>query len=176
MTISTETTGLFNAPPTFTANDAFNPALAAPDLQNQHALNLTGLITDTAAHWRTQNFGPGATNSGNAADLANPAGDGIVNLLKYSLGLNPQTAYAPDAAITSALGTDGFLTMSVNKNPAATDVSLAIEVTGNISLPTAWSAQGTTVVQNTTTMLQARDNTAISAAPSRFIRLNVTRP
>ncbi len=175
VTLSAANPGLFNAPLTFTGNDSFDPALAS-GLQNQHAIQLTGLVTDTADHWRTQNFGPAATNSGDAADLANPAGDGIPNLLKYSLGLNPQTAYPPGTACPAALDPAGFLKMTVSKNPAATDVTLAIEVTGDLSAPDGWSAAGATVDQNTLTLLRAHDNTPIASAQSRYIRLKITRP
>jgi hypothetical protein len=66
--------------------------------------------------------------------------------------------------------------MTVAKNPAATDVNLTIEVTGDLSTASSWSATGATVDQNTQTLLQAHDNTPIGAAPARFIRLTVTRP
>jgi hypothetical protein len=178
VTLSATNTGLFNAALTFTGNDTFNPSLAtaAAGSPNLHVLNLSGLVTDTADHWREQNFGPGATNSGDAADTANPAGDGIVNLLKYGLGLNPQLAYAPGTAMATDIAESGHLTMSVAKNPAATDVSLAIEVTGDLGTPSAWSAAETTVEEDTLTTLRVRDNTPISAAQSRFIRLKATRP
>ena len=175
VTLSATGTGLFNAPLTFSGNDSFNPALAT-GLQNQHAIQLAGLVTDTADHWRTQNFGPAATNSGDAADLANPTGDGIANLLKYSLGLNPQVAYPPGTANAANLDPAGFLKMTVAKNPAATDVTLAIEVTGDLSTPTSWNVGGATIDQDTITILKARDNTPISSAQSRYIRLKVTRP
>ncbi len=174
ITLSATNTGLFNAPLTFTGNDAFDPTLAA-GLLDQHAINLIGLVTDTADHWRTQNFGPGATNSGNAADDASPSGDGIPNLLKYSLGLNPLRAYPPGAAGAIAVDPSGYLRMTVVKNPAAADVTLAIEVIGDLTLPDAWSAAETTIEQNTLTTLQAHDNTPIATVPSRFIRLKVTR-
>ncbi len=177
VSLSAINTGLFNAPLTLTGNDTFNRSLAtaAAGSPNAHIINLTGLVTDTADHWRIQNFGPGATNSGAAADDANPAGDGITNLLKYSLGLSPQIPYAPGTAFATDLEPPGFLMMTVSKNPAATDVSLAIEVTGDLSTPSAWSTEGTTVDENTQTMLRAHDNTAIGGAANRFIRLKVTR-
>ncbi len=178
ITLSAINPGLFNSPLTFTANDAFNPALATTTagLPNLHALNLTGLVTDTVDHWRKQNFGPGATNNGDAADNANPAGDGITNLIKYFLGLNPQLNYSPELAVTSALDSAGHLTMTVIKNPAATDVNCAIEVTGNLGSPASWNTAETTIDQNTLTILRAHDNLSTDAARSRFIRLNVTRP
>jgi hypothetical protein len=178
ITLPATDTGAIGAPLTFTGNDAFKASLATPAAgsPNQHVINLSGLVTDTADHWRAQNFGPGATNSGNAADNANPAGDGIVNLLKYSLGLNPQIAYPPGTGLATQLDPSGHLMMTVAKNPLAADVTLALEVTSDLSAPSAWSTDGTTVVQNTSTLFQAHDNTPISAAQARFIRLKVTRP
>jgi len=145
-------------------------------LPNQHTLSLSGLVTDTADHWRTQYFGASATNSGNAADTANPTGDGITNLLKYALGLNPQASYPPGTVSSIELDSNGHLSMTVTKNPAAADVTLAIEVASDLTNPSSWSTAGTTVDQNTLTTLQAHDNTPVSGAPSRFIRLKVTRP
>ncbi|MCE9611955.1 MAG: hypothetical protein K8R23_17290 [Chthoniobacter sp.] len=178
ITLTAAATGLSNSALTFTGNDSFNPTIAsaASGSPNQHTLNLTGLVTDTADHWRTQNFGPGATNSGNAADDANPAGDGLVNLLKYSLGLNPLVAYPPGTATASGFDSAGHLTMTVAKNPAATDVHLAIEVAGDLASPTAWSSANTTIDQDTATSLKAHDNTPLSSGQNRFIRLKVTRP
>ncbi len=176
--LSANDTGPFSASLSFAGNDSFNPSLASAitGSPNQHVINLTGLVTDTVAHWRTQNFGPGATNAGNAADTANPTGDGIANLLKYSLGLDPQVAYPQGAAVTTGLDAGGHLTMMVTKNALAADVNLAIEVTGNLGDSLAWDASGTTVDQNTATIFQAHDNTPVSAAQARFIRLKVTRP
>ncbi len=178
ITLSSSNAGLFEAPLTFTGNDSFNPGIATSGagFPNQHVINLTGLVTDTADHWREQNFGPGATNSGPAADGANPAGDGIVNLLKYSLGLKPQIAYPPGTISPSDLTPSGFLRMTVARNPAATDVILAIEVTGDLSNPSAWSTTDTIVDHDTRTTLQAHDKTPISAGQNRFIRLKATRP
>jgi hypothetical protein len=175
LTLSAANTGLSNAAFTFTANDTFNPALATADagLPNRHVINLAGLVTDTADHWRQQNFGPGADNSGASADDANPSGDGIVNLLKYSLGLNPQVVYPPGTAIARDLDLAGHLKLTVAKNPAAADVTLAIEVSGDLL---TWDAAGTTVDQNTATVFQAHDNIPMSAGIPRFIRLKVSRP
>ena len=173
--VSPANTGIFNAPLTFTGNDFFNPALA-PGLQNQHAIQLTGLVTDTADHWRTQNFGPGATNSGTAADFANPTGQSIANPLKSGLGLNPLTAYPPSTGFATALDASGYLRMNVQQNLAAADLTFAIQVTGDLSAPDSWNAAKTTVEHDTATLLQARDNVPLSAGQSRFIRLHVRRP
>ena len=62
-----------------------------------NALRLTA-IPDTFSSiraWRMHYFGR-EDNAGEAANLANPAGDGIVNLMKYALGL------APDVSLSAA--------------------------------------------------------------------------
>ena len=61
--------------------------------------------------WRHQYFGTTA-NAGNAADNANPSGDGIPNLLKYALGLDPRVPTAnPETQDTST----GYLRLTVPK-------------------------------------------------------------
>lgn len=177
VTISSANTGLFNGPLSFTGNDSYNPAtaLASAGSPNQHTFTLAGIITDTADHWRTTYFGPGATNAGLAADDANPAGDGIVNLLKYSLGLDPLVAYPQGAAVETGFDEQGHLTMTVAKNPAAADVSLAIEASGDLALPSSWKTSDVMIDVNTASLLQAHDTTPITPGLSRFIRLKVTR-
>ena len=176
VTLAAINSGLFNGRLTFTGNDRFNSGLTTAGVEqpNQHTLNLAGLVTDTMDHWRQQYFGPGSTNSGAAADTANPAGDGMTNLLKYSLGLNPLVAYPPGTGIATGLDLTGHLTMTVTKNPAATDLTLAVQVSGNLLL--GWDSFGTTIDENTPIILKAHDNTSIVDAPTRFIRLEVARP
>ncbi len=120
--------------------------------------------------WRLQWFGTTA-NSGAAADTAIATSDGMPNLLKYALGLNPLVAAS--SPVVGDIST-GYLRLTLPKNPNATDVTYYVEVTG--SLPGGWSASDTTVDQNTSTLLQAHDNTAVGSAGERFIRLHVTRP
>lgn len=120
--------------------------------------------------WRSQWFGTTA-NSGAAADTAIASSDGMPNLLKYALGLNPLVAAS--SPVVGDIST-GYLRLTLPKNPNATDISYFVEVTG--SLPGDWSASDTTVDQNTSTLLQAHDNVAVPSASERFIRLHVTRP
>jgi hypothetical protein len=175
ITATAAQTGLFNSSLTFTGNDRFDPALAimSGGLPNEHSIDLSALVTDTIDHWRQQYFGPTATNSGEAADTANPAGDGIANLLKYSLGLNPLVLYPAGTGIATSLDLAGHLSMTVAKNPAATDLALAIQVSGELA---GWSSDHTTIDQNILTLLQAHDNASTSDSARRFIRLQVTRP
>lgn len=70
------------------------------------------------------------------------------------------------------LNSEGFLSMTVTKNPSASDVTLSLEVTGDLS---EWSADGVTIDEDTAIILRGHDNTPIGSAERRFIRLNVTR-
>jgi len=72
------------------------------------------------------------------------------------------------------IGASSYLRLTVTRNPAATDVTFSIEVTGTIGDPLSWTTNGTTVETNTSTTLTTRDNTATSAAAQRSIRLKIT--
>ena len=121
--------------------------------------------------WRYQYFGTTA-NAGNAADTANPTGDGLPNLLKYALGLDP-TVPTP-SPVTVDVST-GYLRLTTPKNPNATDVTVVVQVSGTLSDPSSWSTSETTIDQNTPTLLQVQDAMAVSQSSARFLRLTVTR-
>ncbi len=69
----------------------------------------------------------------------------------------------------------GFLHLTSSKNPSATDVIFSVEVTDDLTA-SSWTTNGTTVGVNTATLLQVHDNTPVSSAPNRFIRLHVSHP
>ena len=120
--------------------------------------------------WRLQWFGTTA-NSGPAADTAVATSDGLPNLLKYALGLNPLVA--TNDPVTGDIST-GYLRLTVPKNPQATDVSFYVEATGDLAA--AWSTNGTTIDVNTATLLQAYANTPVASSDQGMIRLRVSRP
>lgn len=174
VTLLSSDAGIYDAPMTFSGNDSFSPALAtgAAGLPNLHSFNLSGLITDTIDHWREVYFGPGSTNSGPASDLATPAGDSITNLEKYALGLDPFVSYATTPGITVDFTPGGQLRMTVVRNPAATDVGMALETSGDL---VSWSSSEMIVDQDSTDIYQAHDVPMNLNAASRFIRLRFNR-
>ena len=121
--------------------------------------------------WRYQYFGM-TDNSGNAADLANPSDDGLPNLVKYALGLDPTVPTANPVTVDVSTG---YLRLTTPRNANATDVTLAVQVSGDLTNPASWTTTGTTIDQNTATMLQVQDATAVNTAAERFLRLTVTR-
>jgi hypothetical protein len=98
-------------------------------------------------------------------------------VIEYGLNLDPLVP-GPSGMVVDleTIGADQYLRLTVTKNPAATDVTFAIEVTGTIGIPGSWTTSGTTVETDTSTTLRTRDNTATSSAAQRGIRLRVTVP
>jgi hypothetical protein len=120
--------------------------------------------------WRLQWFGT-TTNSGASADSTIRTSDGMPNLLKYALDLNPLVA--TNDPVVGDIST-GYLRLTVPKNPDASDVTFHVEVTSDV-MTASWT-NGTTVDINTATLLQAHDNTPVASSDGAFIRLRVSRP
>ena len=139
---------------------------------NNTALDVTTILTTLTPiqSWRLQYFGT-TDNSGAAADTAINTSDGMPNLLKYALGLNPLVPAANP--VVGDIST-GYLRLTAPKNPDATDISFLVELATNVAGP--WTTSGTTVDQNTSTLLQAHYNTPVSSSTEAFIRLHITRP
>ena len=94
------------------------------------------------------------------------------NLLKYGLGLNPLVpTNSPVVGDTST----GYLRLTAPKNPAATDVSFYVELTGALTTP-SWTTNATTVIQNSPSLLQVRANAPVASSAGGFMRLRVSRP
>ncbi|HEY4415602.1 MAG TPA: DNA/RNA non-specific endonuclease [Verrucomicrobiae bacterium] len=145
------------------ANDV-NPA-------NNTITNVAGIVALLPVQsWRLQWFGTTA-NSGAAADTAISTADGMPNLLKYALGLNPLVS-ATNPVVGNV--SSGYLSLMTPKNPAATDVTFTIEATDDLTTP--WSTNHVTIDQNTSTLLQAHDNNPVTSSTNGFMRLKVTRP
>jgi len=150
----------------FTANDGAITSFA----------NVTATITAPPgiATWRQLYFGT-TDATGNRADSANPAGDGLSNLLKYALGLDPNRPYSMGGA-----GLSWVLPEMISGNHlsytftgTAADVTYIVEATGDLA--GTWtplythngSAPGQVTVQ---------DTQDVASTSKRFMRLRVTNP
>jgi len=120
--------------------------------------------------WRLYWFGTTA-DSGPAADMAVNTADGMPNLLKYALALNP---LEPTNSPTVGDIDTGYLRLTTPRNPDATGVSFHVEVTA--SLPAGWTTNGTTVDLDTPTLLRAHYDTPVVSSGGGYIRLRVSRP
>jgi hypothetical protein len=141
-----------------------------------------------AEDWRRIHFGSTA-NSGDAADTANPAGDGINNLMKYALGLDP---YVPTTAVPQGVvrtyGADQYLSFTFARDPAKTDVTYEAQVADSPAGPWTMIASsvggavtsgagfvGESAGAGGTVNVEVHDTVPKSGALRRFIRLQVTR-
>lgn len=128
--------------------------------------------------WRNSYFG-NPSNVGAGANRASPAGDGVPNLIKYALGLNPTNpatpAQLPSGSIQSA-GPLNFLTLTVNRATEPPDVTYVVEVSSNLLASWVSGPLNTVTLTNLATQLVVQDITPVPAATARFIRLRVTNP
>ena len=121
--------------------------------------------------WREQWFGT-TDIGGSAADTANPSGDGIPNLMKYALGLDPLSTNAD--ARPQAILTNGYLQMTFSRT---NDPLLTYSVEGTADF-TAWTnIWSSTGASNVPGPVTVRDSNApASSTTRRFLRLRVTAP
>jgi hypothetical protein len=127
--------------------------------------------------WRNTWF-HNPSNVGAGANTAMPANDGVANLIKYALGLNPtQSVVSSQLPIGSIQSSGGqpYLTLTVNRATEPTDVTYIVQVSSDLRNWVSGPAN-TVTLANTTGQLVVRDNTPVSAASARFIRLEVTNP
>lgn len=120
--------------------------------------------------WRQSQFGS-SQNSGNAADAADPDGDGWPNLLEYALGASPSAASSTPAldvrAVADAL-VAGFNRIS---DP---NLKYAVEAATSLTLRDwagIWSSTGT---NNVAGHVDVPDVVKLSTQASRFLRLKVS--
>ncbi len=150
----------------------------------------TSLVFDTIVppleQWRQTWFGPAATDSGSAANLADAENDGLVNLLEYALNGNPLIP-APTLWQTSTTGSR--LTLTFTRTLANNDITMIVQ--GTDTLTGTWTdlAQsvngaaftalvgGVTVIESgggATRSVQVQDLylTTDPAHPRRFLRVH----
>jgi autotransporter-associated beta strand protein len=113
--------------------------------------------------WRQMNFQT-TLSTGDAADLADPDQDGVVNLLEYATGSSPNTRNASPGSI---LKQGGVMTFSYVKNPSANDVVHVVEWSD--SLQAEWSTSGVVITQQGNVVTA----TIPASVPRRFVRLKV---
>jgi hypothetical protein len=145
------------------------------------------IFKDGFQKWQYETFGNMSTdlNTGvqtwnplpaNAAYNANPAGDGISNLLKYATGMNPAVASnePPATASLNADRTHVILTFYRIADPALT---YTVEATDDLATGTWAAVPGGTFTgsANVEGWVNVQDSQLLdSSHPRRFLRLRVT--
>jgi fibronectin-binding autotransporter adhesin len=135
--------------------------------------------------WRQTHFGS-AANTGNGADGADPDKDGIVNVMEYGLGMNPNISSQVGLPTYSVPAGSGVI--SFGRNLAATDVAYIVQASNNLTTWTnlatraagsgSWSpvAPGTVVTDLGSGAVSVKDNVTVAAQPKRFMRVVVSNP
>jgi hypothetical protein len=125
--------------------------------------------------WKQAQFGDRANDPSVAGDLADPAGDGVSNILKYALGLDPHTAASRESLPVQGLE-GGLLTLTYTKIKAATDISYNVVWSHDLI---TWSQVGLTeaVVPGTDTPASQKIKASVptNGARQQLIRLEVAR-
>lgn len=129
--------------------------------------------------WRIANFegsdlsNPALENT-HWGDLADPDGDGYVNLLEYALSGDPlaaNTVTLPAISVTP-LAEQHYLTLTVARNSNATDLNYIVET--STDLQTWQSGDGhTVIVESTASEMIVRCAVSLETQPRRFMRLRV---
>jgi hypothetical protein len=123
--------------------------------------------------WKINNFGGNASNAAVAGDTANPSGDGIQNLVKYAMGLNPLASTTTGIATTAS---NGDLTMTYTLADAA--VGATAQAWWSNDLQT-WSTAGITqtmLSDNGTIQLWQATVPMSSQGSGMFMRLKISGP
>lgn len=130
----------------------------------------------TYAQWLAGNGLPSDV-SGEGALLAMPAGDGMANLLKFGLGLDPgKNGYGGRYSVTTyADGDNDYLAVTYARpRPAPAGIAYSVEFSSDL---TGWTAGGIEVVNSPLENVQVhtvRDDQPIGGpALQRFLRLKV---
>jgi len=121
--------------------------------------------------WQSARFGGDANNPLIAGPLANPSHDGMPNLIKYALGLDPNLA-SPGAQPLPVLAA-GTLSFTYTQIVAASDLTYTAEWSSDLQ---TWSAAGVTtaILSDDGVHRQIRASVPLGAAKAKFLHLNVS--
>jgi autotransporter-associated beta strand protein len=111
--------------------------------------------------------------------LANPSGDGLPNLLKFALGLNP-TVNGSDGSATGVVtvGGERYPTLAFQRRRALGDVALEVRVSASLDFSTSLGLTEISATDNGdgTDTVVVRSTVPLSSQPRQFFRLTATQP
>lgn len=123
--------------------------------------------TSTIEDWRMTHFGT-SSNEGDAANDADPDGDGFKNLVEYALGTDPANPGEGFSAVS--FGREGdFLTLTFDH---IDDPSLTYRIEAANDLTGEWTVVETYTFTSAGTAVH-EDTVPVGEEDSRFLRLNV---
>lgn len=153
-------------------------ALPTSDYNVGSLASATVTIHDTPMNeWRAQYFGSNATNTTIAGDNSCPANDGVPNIVKYALGLNPLIAAHPPL-FSFGIDTNGYFALTYTRpDPPPSDLVYNVEASDELM---TWCANApctttSSIIFNTnsTATVTVESQTLPMLAPKKFLRLSV---
>lgn len=140
--------------------------------ENPFDINLSGSGLTQLESWRQTYFGT-TSNTGDAADYADPDFDGVVNFLEFSTGGTPTltTTMPGQAALVS-----GNFEFTYTRANAASTGGVTFIVEWSDTLPnTVWSTTGVTqtMLSDNDTVQQWKATLPVGGSGRRFVRLRV---
>jgi uncharacterized repeat protein (TIGR03803 family) len=176
-------TGLITG--TATATGTTNVTVAASNAGGSGSASLVITVNPTSyAAWQNSRFTAAQlANPTVSGTLAAPAGDGIPNLLKYALNLNPMANGAQSLPASSMMLINGnyYLTLTYTQALWAGDISYIPEVSGDLQTwnfgpgylaPVSITSDGDGLTETVT----VQDLVPMENGQPRFIRLEITVP
>ena len=109
-----------------------------------------------------------------SGEQASPAGDGISNLMKYAMKLDPKSSGVANLPRSSAR--DGHLTFTYRRNKLASDLTYTVQVTSDLT-SAEWQDAGVVISQTDEGeywVVTVRDDQPMHNHSKRFMRLKVS--
>ena len=176
--------GLISGTPS--SSGTFSLAISASNIAGSGSASLTLSILSAYQAWQALMFSPSQlAKPAISGDLATPAGDGITNLMKYALNLNPwvsNTSGMPFRSITPVSG-GSYLTLTVVTNLNFTfrpDITYTPQVSTDLKTWNSGASYtvGPTITPNLDGVTQSISYRSVvpidSNTPKQFIRLQIT--
>ncbi len=125
---------------------------------------------NTIDTWRSAWYGPGATNTGNAANTADPYRTGVPNILVYAfIGSNQNPATAQISQLPQATASTGFLTYQFTEPAGVSGLTYGAEWSATLGATGSWQP----VTDTGTAPGEHRFRVPMDTA-AKFLRLTVT--
>ena len=169
-----------------------NYTLTAANAAGSVTSNAAALLVLTSyAQWQSDHFTAAQIAAGSAADGVSLTGDGVPNLLKYALGLDPQSNASADLPAVGRDAADGALQIAFDRDAGKPDIDYLVEVSPDLQTWTviAQSVGGAPVVgvngggtaTETTGPGSSQVQVVVTAnppanGPAQFLRLRIDRP
>ena len=141
--------------------------------QTSTAVNLTWTPFAPIVVWRNLQFGANAGNAAISGDFVDVEKDGLVNLMEYATGQNPNAFNA--AGLPHGVIEGAYLTMTYTRAKGATDITLRAVWSTGLG---GWSATGVTedILADDGMIQTVKAKVLMPPDTKKFLRLEVTRP